>query len=83
MEYLKNLPEILTEEKDTVGWMEDYDYPGSSCVYIACVLTAAGNRLEKCPVFPNLIWRNIDKKLSREAERTLSFSEYIHNRKVT
>ncbi len=42
MDFLGNIPERLTEEKDTVGWIGDYDYQSSTCIYIAGVLTKAG-----------------------------------------
>ena len=42
MEFLKNLPERFTEEKDTVGWMGEFDHSANTCVYIAGILTKAG-----------------------------------------
>lgn len=42
MKLLENIPERLTEERDVVGWIGDYDFPGSTCTYIAGVLTKAG-----------------------------------------
>ncbi len=42
MNFLGSIPERLKEERDTVGWIGDFDYPGNTCVYIAGVLTKAG-----------------------------------------
>lgn len=39
MEFLRNMQERLTEERDTVGWIGDFDLQGNTCVYIAGVLT--------------------------------------------
>lgn len=42
MELLLNNPERFTAERDTIGWMGDFDLSGSTCIYIAGVLTKAG-----------------------------------------
>ena len=42
MEFLLNNTERFTAERDTIGWMGDYDFSGSTCTYIAGVLTKAG-----------------------------------------
>lgn len=42
MEYLGSMPERLTKERDTVGWMGDFDLSGNTCEYIAGVLTKEG-----------------------------------------
>ncbi len=39
MDYLGNIPERITEEKDTIGWIGDFDDQSSTCEYIAGVLT--------------------------------------------
>jgi hypothetical protein len=42
MEFLKNIPGRLSNEPDTVGWMGDFDFPSSTCEYIAGVLMKEG-----------------------------------------
>ncbi|MBP1755227.1 MAG: putative transcription activator [Firmicutes bacterium] len=42
MDFLGNIPGRLTEERDTIGWIGDFDLQGSTCEYIAGVLTKAG-----------------------------------------
>jgi hypothetical protein len=42
MDFLGNIPGLLTEEKDRVGWIGDINLQDSTCEYIAGVLTKAG-----------------------------------------
>ena len=42
MDFLGSIPERITEEMDRVGWIGEFDYHNSTCVYIAGVLTKAG-----------------------------------------
>lgn len=42
MELLQNIPGRFVEERDTVGWMGDYDELSKTCNYIAGVLTNEG-----------------------------------------
>lgn len=42
MKFLQNHSERFAEEKDTVGWMGEYDLSNYTCVYIAGVLMKAG-----------------------------------------
>lgn len=42
MEFLQNHPERFAKEKDTVGWMGEYDPSNNTYVYIAGVLMKAG-----------------------------------------
>ena len=42
MEFLLNNTERFTAERDTIGWMGEFDSSGSTCIYIAGVLTKAG-----------------------------------------
>lgn len=42
MEFLLNNKERFTAERDTIGWMGEFDPSGSTCMYIAGVVTKAG-----------------------------------------
>ena len=54
LEYLMNLPQRATPDRDNVGWMGEYDPASNTYIYIAGILAEAGT-----PVPSGYVYRDI------------------------